>query len=496
MLPKTLIALAALPLLSTLVVGSAAAKPRDAVSDGIVIDRITVVNVRDGSISRNKALVIADGRIVRIVPKGSVGTKGNARRIDGKNAFVVPGYNDMHTHNLNVGSPQTSLPLMLANGITGIRQMAPALPNFRRGADGQPVMSADSPALLSMSGNLFAGPAFATPEASRLEVEKQKALQAGFIKMVDQPQAAFLATVDAAESAGLKTAGHLPMTVDPREAIDHGFDSIEHLGPTISLLLSCSTDETQIRGMLRALPSAPAGIDFNMEPAKIARLVANPVLLSPPQAFGVMRRVLATYSQEKCSKLATDIAASKTWVVPTLTRLEAMNLGNSPALRNNPDMRFVPAASRNLWLAVGDDFQTKLNAEQQQVLADLYASQLKLAKLFEQSGVKMMAGTDFGGQWIVPGRSLHREFDLLTGAGLTPLSILQMTTVNAAIYLGREADMGTVEPGKQADLVLLAANPVLNAGNLHRISAVVRGGRFLSRAELDAISSRAAATLK
>ena len=248
--------------------------------------------------------------------------------------------------------------------------------------------------------------------------------------------------------------------------------------------------------MLRALPSAPAGIDFNMEPAKIARLLANPVLLSPPQAFGVMRRVLATYSQEKCSKLATDIAASKTWVVPTLTRLEAMNLGNSPALRNNPDMRFVPAASRNLWLAVGDDFQTKLNAEQQQVLADLYASQLKLAKLFEQSGVKMMAGTDFGGQWIVPGRSLHREFDLLTGAGLTPLSILQMTTVNAAIYLGREADMGTVEPGKQADLVLLAANPVLNAGNLHRISAVVRGGRFLSRAELDAISSRAAATLK
>jgi Amidohydrolase family len=455
-----------------------------------------VVDVRDGSLARNKQIIIADGRIVRIVPAGSVGVAGKARRIDGRNAFVVPGFNDMHTHNLNTASPQTSLPLMLATGITGIRQMAPALPGFPKGADGQPVLPADSPALLSMSGNLIAGPAFATPEASRLEVEKQRAGQVGFLKMVDQPQAAFLATVDAAEIAGLKTAGHLPMTVDPREAIDHGFDSIEHLGPSISLLLSCSTDEAQIRGMLRALPPAPVGIDFNMEPAKLARLLANPVLLSPPQSFAVMRRVLATYSEEKCSKFARDIAASKAWVVPTLTRLEAMNLGNSAALRTNPDLRYVPAASRTLWLAVGDDFQAKLNAEQQQILADLYASQLRLAKLFEVSGVKMMAGTDFGGQWIVPGHSLHREFDLLAGAGLTPLSILQMTTLNPAIYLGREADMGTVEPGKQADLVLLAANPVRNTSNLHRISAVVRGGRFFSRAELDAISAREAAALK
>lgn len=488
--------LSLLPIAAALCATSATAKPREAVHDGLVIDRVTVVDVRDGSLARGRAIVVADGRIARIVAAGSVRAGRNSRRIDGRNAFVVPGFNDMHTHNLNVASPETSLPLMLANGITGIRQMAPALPGFPRMANGQPAMPADSPALLSMPGTLFAGPAVAMPAAARAEVIRQKAERADFVKLVDQPQAAFLATLDESESAGLKTAGHLPMTVDPREAISHGFDSIEHLGPTISLLLSCSSEEDRIRGMLRALPAAPGGIDFNMDPARLARLLANPVLLSPPQSFGVMRRVLATHSEAKCARLAADIAASKAWVVPTLTRLEAMNLGNSPALRNNPELRHVPAPLRNMWLAVGDDFQTKLTDEQRLVLADLYTSQLKLAKLFQQAGVKMMLGTDFGGQWIVAGSSLHREIDLLAAAGLTPLSILQMTTLNAATYLGREAEMGSVEPGKQADLVLLAANPLLNAGNLHRISAVVRGGRFLPRAELNSMAARAAASLK
>lgn len=203
-----------------------------------------------------------------------------------------------------------------------------------------------------------------------------------------------------------------------------------------------------------------------------------------------MRRVIATYSEDKCRALARDFTASKAWVVPTFTRIEAMELGNSPALRNNPDLRLVPASSRDLWLAVGDDFDAKLSAEQRKTLADLFALQLRMAKLFDDAGVKMMAGTDFGGQWIVPGRSLHREFDLLAGTGVPPLHILRMATLDPAIYLHREADMGTVEPGKLADLVLLSADPAVSAANLHKIAGVVRAGRYLSRADLAAIENR------
>ena len=87
----------------------------------LVIDRVNVVDVRDGSVARNRAIVIAGGRIVRVT---AAGARGAARIVDGRGAWVVPGFNDMHAHNLNTASPQTSLPLMLANGITGFRQMA------------------------------------------------------------------------------------------------------------------------------------------------------------------------------------------------------------------------------------------------------------------------------------------------------------------------------------------------------------------------------------
>ena len=452
----------------------------------LVIDRVNVVDVRDGSVARNRAIVIAGGRIVRVT---AAGARGAARIVDGRGAYVVPGFNDMHAHNLNTASPETNLSAMLASGITGFRQMAPADPAA------EAILSAPSaPALLAKPDRLLAGPAFAAPAAARAEVERQKAAGAGFVKVVDLPAPAFLAAAQAAHAAGLPFAGHLPATVDPRAAIAARMSAIEHMGPTISLLLACSREEAAIRAILAAVPPGP-GLDFAMEPAKLQRLLANPVMLTPPQGFALIRRVLATYDEAKCRAFAAELAASDTWVVPTLTRLEAMNLGNSAELRDNPDLQWVPEASRQLWREVGADFDTKLSPDQRQVLGDLYAAQLRLTGLFDRAGVKMMAGTDFGGQWIVPGRSLHREFDLLARAGVPPLHVLQMATLGPARFLGREADMGAVAAGHAADLVLLDGDPTAEVANLHRIAGVVRAGRYFSRGQLDALSAEIAARL-
>lgn len=483
MIRKTL----ALGLFATLLAGAARA---ETVREGLVLDRVTVVDVRTGKLQRNRAVVIAGDRIVKVAAAGSVTAAGTARRVDGGGRYVVPGYNDMHAHNLNTASPETSLPLMLASGITGFRQMAGAPALLAARAAGKPMVPADSPALLAMPGTLLAGPAFATPAAVTTEIAQQKAAGADFIKVVDLPAAAFLAAADAARVNGLPIAGHLPPTVDAREAVRRGMAAIEHLGPGISLLLSCSADEAPIRAIIAAAPPRRAGVDFNMPPAQLARALANPNLLTPPPGYALMRRVLATYDEAKCRGLAKDLAASGTWVVPTLTRLEAMDLGNDPALRDNPDLRDVPAPIRGMWRDVGGDFDAKLSVEQRQVLADLFARQLALTRLFDAAGVKMLTGTDFGGQWIVPG-SLHREFDLLARAGLTPLRILQMTTIDPARFLHREGAMGSVEPGKAADLVLLGADPTRSAANLHRVAGLVRAGRYLDRAALDALAAKA-----
>jgi len=97
----------------------------------------------------------------------------------------------------------------------------------------------------------------------------------------------------------------------------------------------------------------------------------------------------------------------------------------------------------------------------------------------------MMTGTDSAGGAIVPGFSLHQEFALLAQDGFTPLKVLQMTTLNPARFYGREATMGSVEVGKDADLVLLDADPMESSQNLDRINAVVRNGAFYSRDSLD-----------
>ena len=467
---------------------------RAAPAGGLVLDHVNVVDVRSGSIARNRSVLIVGDKIARIGAAGSVGGRGD-RHIDGHGGFLVPGYNDMHAHNLNTASPETSLPLMLANGVTGFRQMAGAPPLLARRESGQPVVPVESPALLAMPGTLLAGPAFADPVAVKAEVDRQKTQGADFIKVVDLPAKAFVAAADEATAQGLPYSGHLPPTVDAREAIRHNMRSIEHLGPTISLLLSCSTDEAAARAILAMVPPG-AGVDFDMEPGKLQRMLANPALLTPPPAFKLIHRVLATYDEARCRAFAKELAASQTWVVPTLSRLEAMNLGNDPALRNNPDLRFVPPALRTMWADVGQTFDSKLNAEQKATLAELFARQLQLARLFDAEGVKMITGTDFGGQWLVSGFSLHHEFDLLARAGLSPLRILQMSTIDPARYLHREAAMGTVAPGKAADLVLLGADPTKSVAAMHRITGVVRAGRFYDRTALDAIEARQADRLK
>jgi len=104
-----------------------------------------------------------------------------------------------------------------------------------------------------------------------------------------------------------------------------------------------------------------------------------------------------------------------------------------------------------------------------------------MVRIFDEEGVKMIAGSDVSASgWEIPGFALHEEFDQLAAAGLTPLRILQMATINAAEFLCRTATSGTLEPRKDADVVLLSANPVENVAHLHDIAGVVRAGRYYS----------------
>jgi adenine deaminase len=126
----------------------------------------------------------------------------------------------------------------------------------------------------------------------------------------------------------------------------------------------------------------------------------------------------------------------------------------------------------------------------------VYKKNLELVGMMRQSGVELLAGTDVGNPYCMPGFSLHDELALLVQAGLTPAEALQSATLNPARFLGKEADLGGIAPGQIADLVLLDANPLDDIGNTKRINAVVVNGGLLDRVALDRLLSKVEDTVR
>jgi imidazolonepropionase-like amidohydrolase len=177
-----------------------------------------------------------------------------------------------------------------------------------------------------------------------------------------------------------------------------------------------------------------------------------------------------------------------TWNVPTLVRLRTQELADCPEYLSDPALPYIPAESLEAWREVTEKFH-KLPPAMHATYREAYQRQLALTKLFDDAGVRMMVGTDGGGH--APGQSIHQEFDELAKAGLSPLKILQMTTLNPAEFLDRTSTMGSIDVGKNADIVLLDGNPIESVQNLHSISGVVRAGIYYSHADLDALRERA-----
>lgn len=470
---------------------AANAKTAAPAAEKLVLDGVSVVDPRNGAIAPNRAVVISDGKIVDIVAAGSARKARGVRRVDARGKYVVPGFLDMHAHPLDPADPELSLPLMVSYGVTGYRRMggSPAMLKARREGT---LPTGTVPAALAMPGMVLAGPPVATPEGARAVVRRQHADGADFIKGVDMPPASYFAVLDEARKLGLPVAGHLPPSIDVREAVARGMKAIEHLGPHVSILEACSTREGELRARLSAVPPGGSKINFSASREQVMRLTANPILLTPEPLYGIFDAVLDSYDEGKCRDLAKSLKDAGNWQVPTLIREKSMQFGNDPYFRDDPRLRYVPVATRRLWGEVGNDFD-KLTPAQKQTMRRLFERDLALVKLLDDAGVKMLAGSDMGGIWLIPGVSLHQEFDLLSQAGLTPLRILQMTTINGAEFLGKQAEMGTVEPGKKADLVLLDANPLESVQNFHGIAGVVLAGRYLPEQELMKLREKVAA---
>ncbi|WP_206244192.1 amidohydrolase family protein [Novosphingobium terrae] len=459
--------------------------PRD-----LRIENVTIVDPRDGSKARGMSIAITLGRITDIFPTGSKQLSPQVQVVDGTGKFVVPGYNDMHSHVLELPDPSGSLALMLAEGVTGFRQMSgsPALLAARRA--GKLPIGELAPALLETPGSLLTPFNAGSADAVIEEIRRQKAQGADFVKVGMIAPEVFFVALEEGRKQGIALLGHLQEGTDALDATAAGFRSVEHLGPGSTVWICCSDDEAELRAdsyRREVIKAPPFKIPFleTLVMKKLGKMLINPSAFAKPGDVDRLQRAIHSFNPDKGHAVAERFREDGSWHVPTMVRLRTQEYAELTEYEQDEMLAYMPARAVKNWREVTARFKA-LPATMRHAFRDAYPRQLELAKLLCDSGVRMMAGTD-GGSYLGPGLTLKQEFAELALAGISPLRILQMATVDPADYLGRSDAMGRVAIGYDADLLLLDADPLARVEHLHGIAAVVRAGAYHSAQALDTL---------
>jgi hypothetical protein len=304
-----------------------------------------------------------------------------------------------------------------------------------------------------------------TPEEAKSAVETLKALGVDFIKVYEKiPLDTYLALAREAKAAGLTIAGHVPVdTVSLLEAAQAGHRSIEHIRDP--LLMCFTKNRNELLQFFKEDNWSELDIEWGLK------------------------------QFEQCPNVIKAFLENGTWLVPTLTVERA-----KVAIENS---QFVNDSKRILLpVSVQKGFKNYVTKKLGQSDAKRksenlwWTTQKLLVTRMHMEGIKFLAGTDSACEGGLPGYSLHQELQLLVETGFTPFAALQTATINPAKFMRREKDLGTIETGKLADLVLLDANPLTDISNTRKINAVVVHGRLLKRKDLDEILNKVAEKAK
>ncbi|USI72877.1 amidohydrolase family protein [Sphingomonas morindae] len=408
-----------------------------ATATDLAITDVTVVDTRTGELAPHMTVVVHDNRIASVgtgpTPRGAAVLRGTGR-------FLIPGLWDFVTH--LSWTRASALPVFVANGITAVRDQGGDLAETAVWAEGVrtgrlvgPTIFQVGPMLNGKSFNRYQF-ALGNPDQARGAVRLLKAEGVDGLEIERRvPRDVYAALMAEAKAATLPVGGKVPMELTPAEASDAGQATIDNLETIYDGKFAAANEEDLIGGIDRFLTPGGGG-----------------------------------------DALFATLARNRTAVTPSLYAVAYALKHNDPALPRDANYRYVARSQR---VPIKPVSPAEL-ALFQAMLPRLQATTLRLQK----AGVTLLAGTDVAAD-RVPGFSLHEELDLLEAAGLTPLQVLQTATLNPAKAMGKEADYGTVEPGKVADLVLVGGDPTRGAAALQHIKAVVLHGRLLGRRNLD-----------
>ena len=472
-------------------------------SQALVVRNVTLIDGTGAAAQPGMTVVVTGNRITAVGSNAAV--PAGAQVVDGTGKFLIPGLWDMHLH-LRGDSRVPRFTtfgevLLVANGVTGVRLMA-GLPKFhemKRNIEGGELLgprmflasrnfdglipaqklppkrvdtAVEAEEWQSVSvGEIPRAYQITTAAQAKVAVAEAKASGVEFLKIHNEltPEAYFAIAAEA-KANGLYLTGHVPTGVPASALSDTGMRSIEHWA---GYLEGCSTREDEIlKGQLAALalPAAERG----RRNAELRRMAVD------------------SYSAEKCAALAARFVKQGTWISPTF-----MPEGGARATadRNADLAKYVFAPLRARWqqqIAGAPAAAPAPSAQDQELAKAVEGRRHDIIAVMKRGGVQFVVGTDSGGTWRIPGRSLHEGLQEMVRAGLTPMETLVAATSSSARLLRRDKDLGSVQAGKAADLLLLDANPVENIANTQRINAVVLNGRLMDRKTLDGLLAQMA----
>lgn len=422
-------------------------------SQPVVFNRVTVIDMTGAPPKPNMTVVVVGNHISAIGKTGKVRLPKNAQIIDASGKFLIPGLWDMHIHSGGYENGRKSFPLLIANGITGVRDMGTPLEEIlrlRRDVNEQKLLA---PRMM-IAGHLLQGSlpfnnsifvSVNNEGEARQAVINLKRNGVDFVKVHDAvPRNIYLAIAAEAKRQKLPLAGHVPPFISAVEASNSRQQSIEHLGGRFyGVLLACSNREAELSERIKLIiDDLLKAFSEKREPDDSAIVRAD-----------FTKPLFESFNEQKAKLVFSTFRRNKTWQVPTLV---AQPLREAINERND--------------LSEDDRLYAK----------KLIQKQFDVVAAMQRAGVKIMAGTDLP----LDKPKLHEELALLVEAGLTPMQALQTATGNPAKYLNMWDSLGTIEKGKLADLVLLDANPLDNIANTKKIAAVVVGGRYLAKEKL------------
>lgn len=453
-------------LLLLIAISQAQSQPKSSESV-VVIAHVTVINPGSGTVSPNQTVVITGAKITSVASSTDVQIPQGAGVVEARGEYLVPGLWDMHVHTAFgdwfPGGRDVILPLFIANGVTGVRDMGGDLPVLfewrRQIAAGEivgPRMMVSGPMLDGyLPDKKLRFPSsvpITTPESAVAAVDSLKSQGVDFIKVQSViSHDAYLAAAAEAHKLNLPIVGHVPDKVRISETIAAGQKSIEHL---MGIFEGCSTEEDKfIRGE------------------------------------GNLKLLLSTSDQARCAAIIQSLAQNHVWQCPTLAWQRGGTFLDQLDWDHQPLDKYVPAPWRNVtWRRFADEMMPDLKRDPLALRQEFFKRNLQMVGTMHRAGVGFLAGTDTApGIYVMPGFSLHDELANFVEAGFTPMEALQTATSLPAAFLGQEETMGSIEPGKAADAVLLTADPLTDVHNTRKISAVIANGRWFDRKELDAI---------